>query len=155
MSAENPQFHDPRKVLRGAAAGTVLSIAALTAGIYGWVKQEQHPVDERCDQLSSQAYNLERELFESGTLGSDGGLIFRYLEVRDPTDSRVKEWGQLKNEKDKACAVARELSNNPVNTLSRMGAIGGGVFALFGISVMRHQRNRIREQNQRTSQSAT
>ena len=66
-------------------------------------------------------------------MGSDGGLIVRYLEIRNPDDPRLRTWGQLKNEKDKVCAEAQKHYQESPDAFVRMAALGGSIFSLFSI----------------------
>lgn len=154
MRVESLHPMDPKKVLRGTAAGTVLSIAAMTSGIFGWVRQDQSQINQECNSAIQSASHLSADLIHSGSLGVEG-LIFSHVEVRNPTDPKVTEWGRLQNEKDRVCAEARDYNNKPLNQLSRDSTIVGGVITLFGLSIINHQRKRLKTESAQLPQPAS
>lgn len=124
-----------KKVMLGSVAGAALSGAVGTWGIYNeWISPPPNPIKDRCAELTAKVYSLESHLFKSGTLGSDGGLVVRYLEIRNPSDPQLPVWGQLKNEKDQACTQAQqEYINSPIAVLTRISAIAGPIFSLAAL----------------------
>ncbi|MBI2338669.1 hypothetical protein HYU95_05815 [Candidatus Daviesbacteria bacterium] len=144
MSLESLSGPEIRRRIVGWSVVTAAATTLTVMGIYDWMRQSDSSLSQQCSALNAATYDLEKELFQDGTLGSDGGLIVRYLEVRKPDDSRLRDWGRLKNEKDRICAEDRRSDDQSFNFLARMGALGGGAFVLLGIQNILNFRHLLR-----------
>lgn len=134
MSAEALRHIDYKKIQRGWMIATVVSAGLGYYGIKeGFVEPPSDPVGVECSDLTTQAYRLETQLFNDGTLGSDGGLIVRYLEIRNPVDPRIPEWGALKNRRDRICAQAQRNYQSSFGGLIRGAGLLGAAVTLLGI----------------------
>lgn len=133
MTIESISKEDVKTRAMGWAVATVLSTAVAAGGIYGWIRQTETPLAQQCSDLRAQTLDLESQLFDEGVLGSDGGLIVRYLEVRKPDDARLRAWGELKNRRDKVCGEYTRQDRQSWDALTRIAAIGGAAFGLFSL----------------------
>lgn len=120
----------------GWTVATIVSAGLAAGGVYGWSKEGENPLNQQCLRLSEQVSTLETDLLQSGTLGSDGGLLVRYLEIRNLDDPRLRIWGQLKNERDQVCADAQKKYNDLFQPYLRMATIMGGAVTLLGITTL-------------------
>lgn len=134
MLVESSSREQLKSRVIGWTVATIVSAGLAAGGIYGWSKEGENPLNQQCSHLGSQVSALETDLFQTGTLGSDGGLIIRYLEIRNPDDPRLRIWGQLKNEKDQVCAEAQKKYNDSFQPYFREAAIIGGAVTLLGIT---------------------
>lgn len=139
-----PEKRDPKKILIGWYIATSISAIATAAGFYGCSRQQETSQHQLCQTLSTRVYSLEQALFDRGTLGSDGGLVIRYLEVRNPDDPNLREWGQMKNEMDKQCALASQENRQFLNEATRIVAMLGLAVTLLGTRQIPYFRRAVR-----------
>ncbi len=147
MSFIESSREEVRKRAIGWSIAALISAAAGVGGIYGWMQEERiNPARKECSDLGVQVLSLETELFKNGTLGSDGGLLIRYLEVRNPDDPQLRPWGQLKNKRDRACAESQMQYTENYQGLNRAGAIVGIAGLLLSVRMALDFRRRLGRQ---------
>lgn len=132
-----PGLVDPRRSFRRWALATAVAASVSIGGAAALFFLPKEPDQHLCTALTIQSGVLERTLFEQGTLGSEGGLLIRTIEIRDPTDPRVAELGQLKNQRDRACALAKSEYDHSWKPSAMVAAIFGGTITLFGLMQIR------------------
>ena len=112
--------------LRILTATTLIAGATSGIAIKSEVNRQNDPAHQSHHELYNRIYSLQTDLAKSGTLGSNGALLFPQAEVRIPDDPRLKELGQLKNQYDEeSMKLQREMDSSLLKTVRWMWVVLG------------------------------
>lgn len=130
--------------LRVLTAATILTGIASGVAIKSAIDFLTSPEQKINQQLLNRIQTINTELSDSGTLGSEGSLLFPRLEVRIPDDPRLKELGQLKNQYDAQTAKIYGEIDTPLEKARFPASIFGPISTLLCLMAIRR---RLKEQS--------
>lgn len=134
-----------KKILRGWIIGTTLAGGICGGSVLASIHSQPVPHQPECTDLKKKVDTLETTLIKDGTL-SDEGPLARIHEIRVPNDSRVLEWGQMKNTRDKTCRLADDEENNSWHPLAKLTAVLGAIGVIIGLKQVSYFREVVRGQ---------